>query len=382
MPAAYFHPWLDEVALGLRNRVADARARLGETLFALVGWSLLGAGAGWAWSHVDGDRFGVVLETMARHPLPIGVVVAALAAGVVRASVLGLRHALADGWWSALAIPASATRRTAVLAGVATALGLGALLAAPLGAVALVADHPQRWLGAWLATLAAGGAAGGAAGLALALRAPLEKPAQAARGRGTPLLPLAALLERGALGEVARWQRIAGLRRWRAGGGAWQLGVFVLLIPANEARVTLAGLLLLGLALVWATVTLRAALDVAARYGELSAALPRRFGALARATARYPAAIVAATGAWLVLALALQDAPPGFLVGAPLVLAALVLHELALTWRYPRAVARARRRFAVELVLVVGVAQALAAVALAVYAALVVHHLLKARTAR
>jgi hypothetical protein len=301
----------------------------------------------------------------------------------VRAAVVGVRDALADGWWSAMPIRRQATQRTLLLVGAATAALQAALLSGALIALALVCDEPQRWFGASIRIVLVACALGAVPGVVLALRAPSRAALSATdRGHGVPVLPLAALLEQGPLGEAARWQRIEGLRRWRAGGGAWQLGVFALLIPANEGRATLAGLLLLGLAAVWGAVTLRAALDVTARFAALTAAMPRRFAALVRATARYPAAIVAATSAWLVLALALQDAPWPFLVAAPLLLAALVLHELALTWRYPREVTRARRRFAVELVLLVGVAQVLGFLTIALYVAFVVKHLLEARHAR
>src|SRR5687767_10058550 len=115
MPAvALFHPWLHELALGARNRVAHAARRPGETLFVLVAWALLLGFLGWAWSHVDGDRIGVVLETVVAHPSALVVVLAALALGAVRAAVVGVRDALADGWWSAMPVRRQATRNTLV----------------------------------------------------------------------------------------------------------------------------------------------------------------------------------------------------------------------------------------------------------------------------
>src|SRR5688500_8624236 len=100
--AAFFHPFVDELALAARNRARAALRRFGETLFLALAWAALLGFLAWAWSHVDGDRFGLVLQAIVAHPGPLAVLLAGLVFGVVRASVIAVRHTLAQGWWSAM----------------------------------------------------------------------------------------------------------------------------------------------------------------------------------------------------------------------------------------------------------------------------------------
>lgn len=369
---AIFHPWRHEIALGVRNRVVRALRQWPQTLFVAAAWAVLAGLAAFAFSRVDGDRIGIMLGSLLQHPLPLGVVLAALVAGATGAAISATRQLLALGWWAAMPIPPGATRRTLAAVGVGLGAALAAVLLAALLLLALVSDHPEHWLAPGIGLVLASSVIGVALGL-LAMRERRAKRGAAAVAppRGMPLYA-AARLDRGPLPHVAHWQRVAALRSWRAGGGAWQFLLLGLAIPANESRMALAGLILFGLAAIWGGVAARACMDVIARLSGLLVPTPTRFADLAAATVRYPVVIFVATSCWAVLGLAMQQAGPAFLIGFPVLLAALLLHRLALAWRHGADARRARIRYGAELALVAVLMQAtLVPMALLAWAALV-----------
>ena len=380
---AIFHPWRHELALVLRNRVARALRAWPQTLFVAAAWAVLLMLFGWALSRIDGDRIGFVLASLLQHPLPIVAGLGALIAAATGVALRSTRSQLALGWWGAMPVPPAATRRTLVAVGIALGLVVAAVLLLALFLLALVSDRPEHWLRQGIVVVLASAAAGVALGL-LALR-----PRHAARhgraassSRGLPLFD-AARLERAPLPHLARWQRMTALRNWRAGGGAWQFLLLGLAIPANESRMTLTGLILFGLAAIWGGVAARACMQVIARAAGLLGPTPAAWRDFVHSTLRYPLVVLAASSVWATAGLAMQGAGPAFLIGFPLLLAALLLHRLALAWRHGPDLRRARLRFGAELVLLVALLQAtFFPVAVLAYAALVAWTMEKARRAR
>jgi len=355
---AIFHPWRHELALGVRNRVVRALRQWPQTLFVAVAWAVLLGLCGWALSGVDGDRLGLVLASLLQRPLPIAAGLVALIASATGVAIRSTRTQLALGWWGAMPIPIAATRRTLAAVGILLGAALALVLVLALLLLALVSDHPEHWLGQGVAVVLASAVAGVALGLAT-LRRRRSRPHShdVAPGRGAPLFG-AARLERAALPHVARWQRVTALRNWRAGGGAWQFLLLGLVIPANESRMALAGLILFGLAAIWGGVAARACMEVIARLSGLLEPTPVSWRDFALSTSRYPLVVLTASSLWATLGLAMQEAGPAFLIGFPVLLAALLLHRLALAWRHGPELRRARIRFGAELAFLVALLQA------------------------
>jgi hypothetical protein len=379
MSAAVFHPILDQALLGLRNAARAQLARPAEALFLALAWAAAAAIAWLVYVRLPGEPIAAAIESAARSPWTAGACLAAFAFWVQRAPLVMLRRHLAESCWAALPIARARTMRTVLLLGLLQLAVL--LLAADLAllAAAALVRNPERWLSTarGLALLGLGG--GGLLGLALALRRDVDLDHAGRRwGHGLPLFPLPPL-ERAALPVFAHWQRIETLRRFRAGGRWWQWLLIGLAIPAGITLPSLAGLVLMGVVLVWYGLAMTMARETIVSAARLTAATPLRFGDFARATARYP--LLAATVAvlWGTIALLLQEAPRLFLIGWPLLAFGWCVLELAVAWHCRRRPRQVALRLSVDAVLIVGAAQAFPPLAAAAWLGLVAHHIIAAR---
>jgi hypothetical protein len=378
MPTAVFHPILDQALLGLRNAARAQASRPAEALFIALAWAAF-VGIAWiVYVRLPGEPIAAAIESAARSPWTSGTVLAAFACWVQRMPLLMLRRHLAASCWAALPIARARTTRTLLLLGLLQlALLLLAADAALLAAAALV-RNPERWLGAarQLSLVALG--AGGLLGLALALRRNLGLDHAGRRwGHGLPLFPLPPL-ERARLPVFAHWQRIETLRRFRAGGRWWQYLLMGCAIPAGIALPSLAGLVLMGVVLVWYGLAMTVARETIVAAARLTAATPLRFRDFAAATARYPLLAAAVAVLWGTLALALQEAPRLFLLGWPLLAVGWCVLELAVAWHCRRRPRQVGVRLAVDAALIVGAAQAVPPLAALAWAGLVAHHVIAA----
>lgn len=378
MPAAVFHPILDQALLGARNAARAQLARPAEALFVALAWAAAGAIAWMVYTRLPGEPIAAAIESAARSPWTSGAVLAAFAFWVQRAPLLMLRRHLAESCWAALPIARARTTRTLLLLGV---LQLALLLLAAdlaLQAAAALVRNPERWLSAARQVAAIGLGAGGLAGLALALRRNIDLDHAGRRwGHGLPLFPLPPL-DRAPLPVFAHWQRIETLRRFRAGGRWWQWLLIGLAIPAGITLPSLAGLVLMGVVLVWYGLAMTMARETIVAAARLVAATPLRLRDFAWATARYPLLAAGVAVLWGTLALLLQEAPRLFLLGWPLLAVGWCALELAVAWHCRRRPRQVALRLTVDAVLVVGAAQAFPPLAVAAWAGLVGYHLIAA----
>lgn len=378
MPAAVFHPILDQALIGLGNAARAQLARPAEALFIALAWA---AAAGIAWMvyvRLPGEPIAAAIESAARSPWTSGLVLAGFAFWMQRAPLLMLRRHLAESCWAALPIARARTTRTLLLLGL---LQLALLLLAAdlvlLAAAALV-RNPERWLAAARTLALVGLGGGGLLGLALALRRDIHLDHAGRRwGHGLPLFPLPPL-ERARLPVFAHWQRIETLRRFRAGGRWWQYVLLGCAIPAGITLPSLAGLVLMGVVLVWYGLAMTMARETIVAAARLTAATPLRFREFARATARYPLLAAMVAVVWGTLALLLQEAPRLFLVGWPLLAFGWCLLELAVAWHCRRRPRQVALRLAVDAVLIVGAAQAFPPLAAVAWCGLVTYHVIAA----
>lgn len=242
--------------------------------------------------------------------LPAAAAIAGFAAiyGLVRATLVRYSTAAREGWLGALPVArATRERSAAVLAGVAggacCAIALGAAAAAGAGAgappiVATLAIGFGASLAAWLATRS--------------LRGPQAQASNAAsrreRARAVPRLAFAPTWPRSpAYPNLALWQRVRSVARWRSAGRAWQLGALALALPRNTAWLDGVAFIVSVAALLWwiamATASRSAQVDARA----LLAALAHDPRALARASLRYPSLATAGVAAVVALALGLAQ---------------------------------------------------------------------------
>jgi hypothetical protein len=378
MPAAVFHPILDQALLGLHNAARAQLARPAETLFVALAWAVAASIAWMVYVRLPGEPIAAAIESAARSPWTTGAVLAAFAFWVQRMPLLMLRRHLAESCWAALPIARARTTRTLLLLGLLQlALLLVAADVALLAAAALV-RNPERWLGAARMLALLGLGAGGLLGLGLALRRNVDLDHAGRRwGHGLPLFPLPPL-DRARLPVFAHWQRIETLRRFRAGGRWWQWLLIGLAIPAGITLPSLAGLVLMGVVLVWYGLAMTMARETLVAAARLTAATPLRFRDFACATARYPLLAAAVAVIWGTLALLLQEAPRLFLIGWPLLAVGWCVLELAVAWHCRRRPRQVGVRLAVDAALIVGAAQAFLPLAGLAWAGLVTYHAIAA----
>jgi len=375
----HFHPWLAELRELGRARLRRAWRHRWETLFHLLAWSALAGVLVWGWTHVDGDRAGVVLHLLLQQAwLPV-LLSAVLGWGAANGVGRALMSEWQEGWWNATPVAEAATSRTLRIMAFLGAVAMLAVLAGVLLALASVASHWRTWLVPALTCVAIGVPLGG---LAAMLRSPRAFAAESrkprARAVDKPLFALPMLEWRG-LPHLAAWQRREALRVWRHGGRFWPFLGLGLIVPMGSAGWSLFGLLLFGLSLIWFGLALRAAQDVISRADALMRAEPLPFTSLCKATLRYP------LWAWLVtcvlgsVGLLLQDARPlaaaFFAIGALLALGL----QLVLSWRYRRAPWRARLRLAADASVLLVLLYLAGPLALVAYAAIVGRHFFLAR---
>jgi hypothetical protein len=374
-----FHPFLAQSVLGLRNGVRAQWSRPAEAVFATLAWIAAAALAVFVYTRLPGEPIAAAIESAARSPWTMGLALAAIALYIVRAPLVGLRRHLANSWWAALPIAPARTTRSLLLVGVVLLTMILAAADAALLAAAALVRNPERWLSTARQIALLGLGCGGTLGLLSALRRDAALDHAGRRwGHGLPLFRLAPL-DRASLPIFAHWQRIETLRRFRAGGRWWQYLLLGLAIPAGITLPSLAGLVLMGVVLVWYGLAMTMARETIIAAARLTAATPLRFGDFARATARYPLLAAGVAVLWGTLALLLQEAPRLFLVGWPLLIVGWAVLELAVSWHARRAPRHIGLRLTVDAAVIIGAAQVLPPLAILAWAALVAWHLLAAR---
>jgi hypothetical protein len=379
MSTALLHPIVAQTWLGLRNQLRAQLSRPGESLFVALAWAAAAALAVFVSTRLPGEPIAAAIESAARSPWTSGIALGAFGFYLLRTPLLLLRRHLQRSWWAGLPIATARETRTLFLLGASLLIAIVLVADLALLAGAALVTNPDRWLSAARIVAALGLGVGGLLGLLGALRRDGAVAANARPGgRGLPLFRLPPL-ERAALPTLAHWQRIETLRRFRAGGRWWQWLLLGLAIPAGISLPSLAGLVLMGVVLIWYGLAMTAARETIAHAARLSAATPLRFGAFARASARYPILVAAIATLWGTLALLLQEAPRLFLIGWPLLVFGWVLLELAVAWHVRRQPRHAGLRLAFDVAAIVGAAQAFAPLAPIVWAALLAWHFHRAR---
>lgn len=377
-----FHPRLLESRRVAGNRLRLALRHWPQTLFHLAGagvlLALVSAGVG----RIDGDRIGLVLRLLSSQPLLLGLAFAGFGMAMVRSSTLTLAEELRTGWWGAMPVPATATRRS---------LQLNALLltvfgnAVVLGVLLLVVWLSRRDT-SWFTPVALSASIalwlGALLGYVGARRRERLPPSAKAQEHSSAAFVRLDKLDHPHLHNLPDWQRRETARRWRAGGRRWQLGGLALLIPAAMPAASLAGLSLLGIALIWYGLALRASEDSIVAADRFTAALPLPFARFAAATLRYPLFAWGSTALLCVIGLLLQSAG---LVLALIVVLALGLGSLlslSLTWRYRKRPWLARTRAVTETCLLLLLAYQLPPLAPVAALALIARHYYVARSVR
>lgn len=348
---AYFHPRLQETRRVALNRLQRLLRDWPQTLFHAVGYALLLGLIGAGLARLDGDRIGLVLRLLAAQPLVVVLAFGAFGFAMSRSATRELMRELREGWWGAMPVPAVATQRSLRLnALLLTLFGNLVVLLVLLGIVAL-SRRPTPWFWPLFAAAAAALSGGGLLGYLVARR-----PLQGARRQREQSHSSAALLrlpglDHAQLRHLPDWQRRETVRRWRSGGRSWQFLAFGLLVPMGMPLLPLLGLLLLGAALIWYGLALRASENAIVRATQLLAALPLPFPRFAAATLRYPLFACACASLLGAAGLLLQSARPLVALLFVLALALGSTLSLCLTWRYRHRPALARVRAPAETLL-------------------------------
>jgi hypothetical protein len=375
-----FHPHQQESRRVAGNRLRLALRHWPQTVFHLAGGAVLlflvGAGVG----RIDGDRIGLVLRLLAAQPLLLGIAFAGFGLAMVRSSTLTLAEEFRTGWWGAIPVPAAATRHSLQLNALLLTLFGNAVVLAVLLLVVWLSRRSTDWFTPVALTASVALWLGALLGYFGARRRERLPPTALAKEHSSAALVRLAALDHPHLHNIPDWQRRETTRRWRAGGRRWQLGGLALLIPASMPAASLAGLSLLGIALIWYGLALRASEDSIIAADRLCAALPLPFARFAAATLRYP------LFAWLCAALLglvgllLQSA--GLLLSIALMLALGIgsVLSLSLTWRYRKRPWLARTRATAETCLLLLLAYQFPPLALLAALALIARHYYVARS--
>lgn len=378
--AAYFHPRLQESRHVAGNRVRRLLRLWPQTLFHLVAGGallfLVGAGV----SRIDGDRIGLVLRLLAEQPLTIAIAFAAFGFAMCRSSTLALLQELRLGWWGAAPVPQVATQRSLHLNAILlTVFGNVVVLFVLAGIVAL-SRRSTPWFVPLLMSASIGFWLGSGLGYLAVRRLGTRKHVKVKQTHSSAaLLPLRAL-DHPQLRNLPDWQRRETVRRWRSGGRNWQFLALGLLVPMGMPLLPLAGMLLLGIALIWYGLALRASEDTLIRATQLFAALPLPFARFAAGTLRYPlfawccASVLGAGG------LLLQSAKPWVAAGFIVAIGLGGLLSLCLSWRYRHRPHLARIRATAEVVLLLLLAYQFVVIVPPLAIALAVRHYFVARS--
>lgn len=267
------HPWFDQRGRTLLRSRPSVREGAAWTA-ALCGLAALLSLAGVA---------SALLRLIAALPGP-GAVLIALIVGTLasrRLSLLAME--LRTGWFAALPISTTRTRGTLFL----VALGHLLMGVATWCAVATFAwfDSHAFVSGSFLPCVIGLGA-----GMALALwRA--TRPARALpEQRAGRREPAFALTTSAPLSAVLQWQRRAVVLQWRLGQGGhfWLVGAMLVLLPDRMGLMLAAGVLLIVVPWLWASLALRVSLHAAVEALQLLRAQPMHASAARRALLRYP----------------------------------------------------------------------------------------------
>lgn len=378
-----FHPWLAEIALGARNRIAHAQHNLAQTLFRTAAWMALGGLAIYGFLHLDGDRTGVLIRLLLDQPLIPVLLFGAFGFAGARVCTSTLLHNWRHGWWGALPVAPDATTRTLRFAATLFALAQLGIVILAMVALAAIAEHWHTWLAPMLGCAVVGLMLGALAGHATVRQDDhTDRPVPSRADSTSQPLFILPRIARLRLPYLAHWQRREALRLWRHGGGGWPFLLLGAIVPMNEAPASLAGLLLLGSVLIWFGTALRAATEVVVHADAALAATPRCFRDFAVATARYPMLVAAATAGLGGIGLVLQDGRWPFVPAFCAMPFGVATLRLAIAWRHRGQPQYAGLRFAVDIAMVVALGAAWLPLAPATLSARVIQHYRIARSTR
>lgn len=380
MPA-YFHPRLQETRRVAANRVRRLARDWPQTLFHAAGYALLLGIVGFGLLRIDGDRIGLVLRLLAAQPVAVALAFGVFGFAMCRSSTLTLLQELRLGWWGAMPVPGAATQRSLHLNALLLTLFGNLVVLLVLAGIVVLSRRPTPWFLPLFGVASAALWGGSALGyLGVRRLGQVRRGKVAPQHSSKPLLTLKAL-DHAQLRNLPDWQRRETVRRWRSGGRSWQFLALGLLVPMGMPLLPLVGLLLLGAALIWYGLALRASEDTIGRATALLAALPLPFPRFAAASARYPlfawccASVLGSSG------LLLQSAKPLVAVLFVLAIGLGSLLSLSLSWRYRHRLHLARVRAPAEIVLLLLLAYQLPPLAPPLALALALRHYLVARSA-
>ena len=379
MPA-YFHPRLQESRRVAENRLRRLLRLWPQTLFHLCAAAALLALVGAGVARIDGDRIGLVLRLLAAQPLVVAIAFAAFGFAMCRSATLALLTELKLGWWGAAPVPEAATRRSLHLNAVLLTLFGNVVILLVLVGIVLLSRRSTPWFAPLLAAASIGFWLGSGAGyLAVRRLGALRRGRIAQQHSSAALLPLPAL-DHPQLRHLPDWQRRETVRRWRSGGRNWQFLAFGLLIPMGMPLLPLAGLLLLGAAMIWYGLALRASEDAMVRATQLFAALPLPFTRFAAGTLRYPLFAWLCASTLGAAGLLLQSAKPFVAIAFVIAIGIGGLISLCLSWRYRHRPHLARVRASAEVALLLLLAYQLPFLAPPLALALAARHYFVARS--
>lgn len=378
--AAYFHPRLRETRLVAANRLHRLLRLWPQTVFHLLAASalllLVGAGIG----RIDGDRIGLVLRLLAAQPLVVAVAFAAFGFAMCRSATLALLTELRLGWWGAAPVAEAATRRSLHLNAIVLTVFGNLIILLVLAGIVWLSRRSTPWFVPLLSAASIGFWLGSGLGYLAVRRLGQHRQARVAQQHSSAALVPLPLLDHPQLRHLPDWQRRETVRRWRSGGRSWQFLALGLLVPMGMPLLPLAGLLLLGIALIWYGLALRASEDTIVRATQLFAALPLPFPRFAAGTLRYPLFAWVCASALGAAGLLLQSAKPWVALAFVATLALGSLLSLCLSWRYRHRPHLARVRASTEVVLLLLLAYQFPPIAPPLALALAARHYIVARS--
>lgn len=346
--SAYFHPRLQESRRVAGNRLRRLLRLWPQTVFHIGAGAALLALVGAGVARIDGDRIGLVLRLLAEQPLVVAIAFAAFGFAMCRSATLALLTELKLGWWGAAPVPEVATRRSLHLNAILLTLFGNGVIVLVLAGIVLLSRRSTPWFVPLFCAASIGFWLGSGVGYLAVRRLGTRRRGKVAQQHSSAaLLPLPGL-DHPQLRHLPDWQRRETVRRWRSGGRNWQFLAFGLLIPMGMPLLPLAGLLLLGAALIWYGLALRASEDTMVRATHLFAALPVAFPHFAAGTLRYPLFAWACASLLGAAGLLLQSAKPPVAVAFVVAIGASGLISLCLSWRYRHRPHLARVRASAE----------------------------------
>lgn len=267
------HPWFGQyrrTLLRTRPSVGEGVAWTAALAAAVAVLALAGASS-------------AILRLLAALPVPGAVFAALIVATLASRQLSLLAMELRTGWLAALPISSTRTRGAIFVVAIAHLLiGLGTWCA--LAACAWI--DARDFVPASFAPYATGLVAGLGIALWRATR-PERALAVPRAGRREPTFALTTSMP---LGAVLHWQRRAVVLQWRLGPGGhfWLVGAMLVLLPDRMGLPLAAGVLLMLVPWLWASLAVRVCLRTAVEALELLRATPVNAAAARKAMARYP----------------------------------------------------------------------------------------------